>query len=115
MDLLKFAAHIAKKKKDQRYFLVGAVAIRSDGAVVHATNSATKIPTPGAHAEARLMARAGTGSTVFVARALRGTGELGLAKPCARCLSIMRSHKVKKVYYTISSKEYGVIKLDTRL
>jgi tRNA(Arg) A34 adenosine deaminase TadA len=110
LELLKHAAHYSIKKRDRRTFYVGAVAIRSDGVMVRARNEAVHIPAPTGHAESRISRKIGPGATVYVARSTRN-GELAMAKPCSRCMAIMKSHHVKKIYYTISNEQYGVIEL----
>lgn len=49
-------------------------------------------------------------AVVYVVRVSRG-GNFRLSKPCAMCLSIMKFVGIKRVYYSISNDEYGVIKL----
>lgn len=106
MKLLKLAARIAQRGCDHRTFYLGAVAKRADGAIVHARNEATATPNPGAHAEARVLKRAGKNATVYVARVTKGQREIALARPCAKCMGLMRAYKVKKVYYTIGPNEW---------
>jgi len=102
------AGRVAKSKEDRRSYYIGCVAVRNDGALVRARNEASQVPTPYAHAEARISTRIDHGSTVFVVR-VRNNGEFGLAKPCENCMRFLRSKKVKKIYYTISSTQYGTI------
>lgn len=61
-----------------------------------------------AHAEARLAKKLDRGAIVYVVRINR-KGKLVMARPCANCLMILKSKKVKKIYYSISENEYGVI------
>ena len=65
------------------------------------------------HAEmdAVLKARSKTdlrGSKIYVAR-VRRNGELGMARPCSICQTVLHSYGVKRAYYTISDNEYGVM------
>ena len=50
------------------------------------------------------------GADLYVCRILNNR-RFSLAKPCSVCLEIMRRFNLRKVYYTISDEEYGVIKL----
>lgn len=53
------------------------------------------------HAEVDAIRNAGDacGAKLFVARVTR-SGNLALAKPCCRCMDIIRENGIKKVYYT---------------
>lgn len=95
------------KSHKKRYHL-GAVAIRKDGAVVVSQNGATKQPNQEVHAEAKVLRKAGTDALLFVARVGRD-GRTKMARPCPRCLTEIKNRRVKKVYYTINSQEYGCI------
>ena len=112
LTLLQVACKVANPEADRcRKAFIGAVAIRKDGAVVSSRNVATLHPTgisPICHAERKALAKSGYGAVVYVAR-VRKDGSIALAKPCARCLASMRAMGVKKCYFTISNKEYGVI------
>jgi deoxycytidylate deaminase len=48
------------------------------------------------------------GCEIFIFRKFR-SGETALAKPCAACMAMLKEHKIKKIYYSISNDEYGVI------
>lgn len=109
-ELLRLAAEVAVSKNDtHRNFLLGAVAVRRDQAIVKSSNGSAYVPYPSAHAEARVCRKAGLGSTIYVARIARKDGCLALARPCNGCWMIMRNHRVRKCYYTISETEYGII------
>lgn len=101
MNEIQLAINVATKREDLRTYKVGAVAIRKDGTKVFSRNEGVKVPTPSAHAEARLMKKAGHGSTVYVARVI-ADGSPALARPCPRCMALLVSYKVKKVHYTTS-------------
>ena len=45
---------------------------------------------------------------IFVYREYRD-GKASLAKPCAACMELLKENKIKKIYYSISDDEYGVI------
>lgn len=106
---LEMAAQIASSKKDNRNFLLGACAVRADGAIVSAFNSPTEMPNRKVHAEYRISSRLDYGATVYVARVRCDDGQFALAKPCPDCFKILKSRKVKRIYYTISNNEYGII------
>lgn len=98
-----FDAAVAAAKPhrgDRRGFTLGAIAIRRDGKVVSSANGAAERPQPSSHAEARVLAKAGKGSTLIVAR-VRKNGTLGLAKPCPACQALIRSKEVEAVYYSV--------------
>ena len=109
--LLVLASKVADLNKDTcRKAFIGAVAVRADGTLVSSRNGSTQAnyptPTPSVHSEARIVRKAGISATVYVAR-LRRDGSIGCAKPCSRCLAVMRSHRVEVVYYTIDNKNWG--------
>ena len=107
----KQAASVAVSRDDIRTFLLGAVGIRSDGALVRARNESTTKPEKSAHAEARLARRLNVGSVVYVVRVSRLDGSYTLARPCDNCMRVLQNRGVKTIYYSISPCEYGVIDL----
>lgn len=123
LPYLKLAAKyaVSKSKNDERTYLLGAIGIREDGAIVHSKNEAVfdtftaqtgdevyrKIPH--AHAEARLAKKLGFSATVYVARVAKGTRELAMARPCEICQNILRAYRVKRVFYTISPNRWGML------
>lgn len=112
LTMLKLAASYALAKNsggDLRRYRLGAVGVRADGAIVHSRNGSNSEPTPASHAEARLCSRLDRNAVVYVARVSRSGGEFANARPCPRCLAVLRAHQVRKAYYTISASEYGVI------
>lgn len=67
------------------------------------------------HAEmsAVLRARGKTdlhGTKIYVAR-IRASGDLGLARPCQICYKILQSYGIKKAYYSITSDDYGTMRI----
>ena len=106
---LEMAAKIAKKNGMEKNFLLGSVGIRSDGVLVSAFNLPTKLPSRLAHSEYRLSSKLDYGATIYVARVRCDTGKFGMAKPCHDCFKALKSKKFKKIYYTISQNEYGII------
>lgn len=107
-ELLEEAAEFAVKKLDRRTFRLAALGRRADGALVRAKNEAVVLPTPSAHAEARLCQKLDVGADVWICRVLR-CGEWGLAKPCIHCLKALRLRGVKRVCYTTGPKQYEVM------
>lgn len=105
---LKIAAKIARAKKDDRNFFLGAIAIRDDDTIVSAYNGAPKYPTPQHHCEARLCRKLDKGATVYLARTLYD-GSWANSHPCEDCLRTLRRACVKKVFYTIAPEEWGCI------
>ncbi len=96
------ALQAAASKDDNRNFRIGAVAIRSDGVVVKSSNGPTPEPCRHSHAEAKLCRKIDYGAIVYVIR-LRRDGTIGMSKPCPDCEKILRTRKVKKVYYTTNN------------
>lgn len=97
---------------DRRHHRLGAVGVRRDGALVHARNGASVQKNPSGHAEARLCRKLDQSAKVFVARVLRKQPlELALARPCVQCLARLKSHGVRRVYYTVSEGEWGILEL----
>lgn len=110
-NYFQISAKTATSKKDRRSFLLGAVGVRSDGVMVKALNGPTFFPVPCAHAEARLAKKLDYYATVYVARVRLGDGEFAISKPCDNCMRALKAKKVKKIYYSISNDEYGIIDL----
>lgn len=55
-------------------------------------------------------ARDPVGAKLFVARITRG-GNLGLAKPCQRCMETIKASGIKKVYYTDENGEWAFFRI----
>ncbi len=107
--LLKLAAKAARAdKKNKRTYSIGAIAIRVDGTLVDARNGSNQQKAPSAHAEARVLRKAGRHAILFVAR-VKHNGEIGLAMPCINCIILMKLRKVDRCYYTISANKFGFI------
>lgn len=108
---LQLAAEEAiKNKHDGRHYLLGCIGVRGDGAIVKASNGRTFVPTREMHAEYRVSKKLDYDAVVYVARVLRG-GSFGMAMPCADCLKALKMKRVKRVYFTISDDDFGVIPL----
>lgn len=108
IKMLNAAAKMSSLKDDDRNFRIGSVAIRGDGSMVRSYNGNPKSPTPEHHSEARLCRKLDRGAIVYVARITRD-GKWNMSKPCEDCMRSMRRAYVKRIYYTIADKEYGVI------
>ncbi len=106
---LKQAALVATRGSKFRHYLVGAVGVRRDGAVVQSYNAADKHKCPSGHAEARLCRKLDAESVVYVARVVRGSGKIALARPCAGCERALRLKGARRVVYSICDREYGVM------
>jgi len=107
----RLAKQIALKgdtREAKRQYRLGAVGIRSDGAIVTASNIPIRMPNVNAHAETRLAKKLDWGSVVYVVR-ICSNGTLAMARPCRKCQSVMRLKGVKRCYYSISTIEYGVL------
>jgi len=104
------AEEAIKNQHDGRHYLLGCVAVRGDGAIVKASNGPTPVPTREMHAEYRVSKKLDYDAVVYVARVLRD-GSFGSAMPCASCLKALASKRVKKVYFTISNDNFGMILL----
>ena len=109
LRMLERACGVALNGQQSRKYLLGAIGLRRDGAIVSATNGGTPgEKTPTAHAEFRLARKLDSGSTVFVSRILKNSA-VALARPCMGCQMAMKHRGVSKCYYTISETEFGCI------
>lgn len=100
MNFVKLAADVATHTDDCRAYRIGAVAVRRDGVIVTAANIPSQHQMLACHAEARVLRKAGKGSTLYVVRVMPG-GFYGLARPCSGCAGLIRAKKVSKVFYTL--------------
>lgn len=103
------AGKLAISRDDGRAFLLAAIGIRKDGAIVRAMNAVSREPNRLLHAETRLAKKLDPDSVVYVARIRLSNGEFAMSKPCPDCYKALKYKKVSRVYYTISNNEYGVI------
>jgi hypothetical protein len=118
LPLLLSAADMAVPHFDQdrRNFWLGAIGIRADGAMVSSRNGAISYSAsvetyhlnPNSHAEGRLLRKLGKHGIVYVSRVFRKDRTLAMARPCSMCQALCKAHKVKKVFYTINDRQYGV-------
>lgn len=104
----RIAKQVALKGNPIRRNRLGAVGIRCDGAMVASNNMNSREQDPRIHAEARLVRKLDYGSDVYVVRVMR-SGELGIARPCIKCQNALRIRGVRRVYYSISDTEYGIM------
>ena len=112
LNYFEIAARTAKSKSDIRYYLVGAVGVRSDGTMVKSLNSPTETPNRIAHAEYKLCKKLDTQATVYIARVRLDNFQFTMSKPCKNCMKRLRSLDVEKIYYTIDGGHYGMINRD---
>lgn len=103
------AKEVALSKDDGRQFLHGAVGLRHDGVLVRSSNIKSLGVIPQCHAEARLIRKMDKGGIVYVVRVRKLDGTLTYSRPCEDCIRAMRRAHVKRAYYSISEKEYGVL------
>jgi tRNA(Arg) A34 adenosine deaminase TadA len=107
---LEIAAKLAKKRNDRRHFFLGAIGIRTDGTLVKSPNGhPLNVKIHSSHAEFRVSKKLDTGSEIYVARIRKEDGTMAMAKPCRVCQIALKSAGVKKVYYSIGPKEYGIM------
>lgn len=117
-DILRFAAVLSLKEEDKynsRKAVIGAVGFGKDGRIVSAHNAGAgnDAKHPPSHAESRLCRKLGRGADeVYLARIRRDTFELAMSRPCPICMIKLKSKGVKRVIYSISNTEYGVINFD---
>ena len=104
------AIEAVKNKYDGRHYLLGAVGVRGDGTLVRASNGRTPKPKREMHAEYRVTKKLDHDAVVYVARVL-SDGSYGMAMPCVSCLKAMKTKQVKRVYFTISDDDFGMIVL----
>jgi hypothetical protein len=108
---LEIAGRIGiKRSDDKRQYWLGAVGERNDGTLVFSCNGPTPQPDRCSHAEYKLSKKLDYGAVVYVARVLRN-GDFAMAKPCKNCIKVLKSKKVKKVYFTIGPNKYDCIDL----
>ena len=110
----KLATKIALRKdknNNRRDFLIGAVGLRTDGAVVVSRNLPNQDKNACNHAETLLCRKLDYGSIVFVARINR-QNELCNSRPCPDCKRNLFKKGVKKVYYSIREDEFGVMSFE---
>lgn len=108
LNFFEVAARTAVSKDDRRSFLLGAIGIRNDGVMVRSLNSPTENKNRMAHAECKLCRKLDYHADVYVARVRMDTYKFAMARPCPACRKILRSHKVKRVFYTITENQYGI-------
>ena len=108
LSFMMMAKETALSKNNCRIFLLGAVGVRYDGAIVKSLNSPTQVTDRTAHAEYKLARKLGYNATIYVARIRRDDGQFAMARPCFACRKLLISKRTLKVYYTINHSQYGV-------
>lgn len=104
----------AARGSDIRTFFLGSVGIRNDGVIVSSRNIASREIALSHHAEARLARKLTPDSEVWVAR-VRKNGEWAMARPCPSCHIRLLRAGVRRVTYTISPDEWGVLDLEEEI
>jgi tRNA(Arg) A34 adenosine deaminase TadA len=107
MIYLAIAAENAGKK-DGRHYRLGCLGIRADGTIVYSRNLRTFDKNPRAHAEARISRKLDYNAEVFITRVDR-LGYWRNARPCMDCLKALKQKRIKRICYSISNLEYGII------
>lgn len=109
-DYFKISAQkaIERGNNDRRGVLIGCVGL-SGSKIIQSKNIASMGISHSAHAEVRTIKKCNNISILYVSRIRKKDGNFSLAKPCKNCMTRIRAYRVKKVYYTISNSEYGVI------
>jgi tRNA(Arg) A34 adenosine deaminase TadA len=51
------------------------------------------------------------GSTIYVARASKASGEDRMSKPCPMCHAVLASQGVRKVFYTVDKDNVGFYRI----
>lgn len=110
-DFFREAGIRSLSKQDERTFYLGSIAIRNDGAIVHAINGSSMAPNPLAHSERRLSRKLDSGAIVYVAR-MRANGDFAIAKPCEYCMLALKSKRVKRVYWTTGPNDFDWMDLN---
>lgn len=129
LNMLKLAAKIAEpiNDLDKRSFWLACIGIRRDGTLVSSRNGSIQHmfsmgldpidndKNCSYHAEGRTLRKMDQGGILYVTRVSRRDGKLCMARPCVLCQSKIKSQRIKKVYYSINSTQYGVwnVKSDT--
>jgi hypothetical protein len=108
----ELAGKIAVENAGDKSWLLAAIGIRNDSAIVSAVNSISQVPNRLLHAERRLTIKLDYGATVYVARVRRLDGKFGMAMPCKSCFKALKYRNVFRCYYTIDSNSFGVIEFD---
>jgi tRNA(Arg) A34 adenosine deaminase TadA len=112
---MDIAAKMALENFSYKDYSLACIAIRNDGVLVKSINGTVprtlktlkKTALPSAHAEVRVLKKAGKGAILYVARVWRN-GDWALSRPCATCRAMIKNRNVKIVYYTIGPSEWGV-------
>lgn len=107
---LVIAAEAARVDTDtKRRAFLGAIAVRADGCIVRSRNGSSTSVCPNLHAEARVARKAGYNAVFYVAR-LRKNGEYAMAKPCKRCMLVLKNKGARLVCYTIDNNTWGMVR-----
>lgn len=108
LDLALSEARKCREKYPFIAYTLGAVAVRKDGTVVSSHNLPATNHMPCAHAEARVLRKAGRDATLLVVRLSTMYG-VRMAKPCPYCEALLRSKHVKECWYTTDTGELELL------
>lgn len=107
----EIAGKLAIKRRDDRSFYLCSIAQRADGAWVQSVNGFPfNEPNKRSHAEFRTSKKIDYNAEVWVCRVRVGDGTFGMARPCFSCMQALMLKRVKKISYTISDTQFGVIR-----
>ncbi|SRR5260221_8696209 len=114
MKYMEMAVQLAYgQNSENKHFMLSVVAKRADGSLLVSSNIRTAHPIHHAHAEHRVLRKAGHGATLWVARVDRNLNICN-SKPCQKCEAFCRNMRVKRVFYSVSGyknqiHEYGCL------
>lgn len=109
MKYLKLALLVAKSGKTKRKsHHLGVVGMRRDGSIVTSHNTAAESKSPNAHAESKVLRKAGYGCKELYVTRVMANGEAGISKPCKDCQKLIKQMGVKKVIYTIDANTIAI-------
>ncbi len=117
-NLINIASKIAQLS--QHKFQIGAVLVKGKRIISFGVNKYkshpkqinphTKEQGSSIHAELDCLIKAPyqmiSGSSIYVARLLRGNGVHGYCRPCSSCISILKEYQVSKIIYTLEGTGY---------
>lgn len=111
IDAARLALLDASKVGIKKTWFHAAVGIRSDDTIVYARNGGQNVPTPSAHAEARLCRKLGKAAPLVIVVRVNNQGLWMLSKPCGNCENLLRSMEVKKVLYTVAHEKWARLQM----
>ncbi len=94
------------RKSDHPLYHIGAIVLSHGRPIAFGYNQQKSHPLAlhcgyhAIHAEWDALRKAVKGDTLVVLRISARSGNLGLAKPCARCMEFARAKGIKRIFYT---------------